>query len=418
MRKEGIFLATVLLVVFGFVVYFVATEQSETDGTCLLSGQAHEELSELYEYSPRVESYLVSDDLFVSFEHSLSSGVHVAELLDLVQVLALERQEASGLSEGFRLYENLHYHPDYRPDMNDLRLALLDEVGRLFSEARTIQDTARSINTERRSVINLWGEPDYYNDTFTVGLLREEYLELVDFISHFTGISRVEMNVVVVGPLSQLPSGQSEGYGYWFDEELADGVEPHSSTVLPMGTRLDFRNPGGQLRDLGTLGHARDHNGRSGFSRSHRTVQQGASVYAGGRHVGFVRRSVFEPHNGLDISYIDFVGFTVSNLNPITSMPISHFFATVNGRDSVTVITRSARRTGSVLHVSQRLRIDRYYDPSLHDEYSNVIVTNINAFGGDSGGALIQNNMTVGTLIGGGIGMSAFSRSPSYQSIR
>jgi len=205
MRKNGIFLVTVLLVVFSFVIYFAATEQSEVDDTCLISEQAHDELSRHCQYSHHAERYLVSDDLFVSFEHSLSSGVHVAELIDLVQALALERQEASGLYEGYRLYENLRNHPHYRPSMRDLRFVLLCELSYLLEEARAIQDIARSITTEHRTVINLRGEPDYHNDTFAVGLLRDEYLELVDFISYFTSISREEMNIIVVGPLYMSP---------------------------------------------------------------------------------------------------------------------------------------------------------------------------------------------------------------------
>jgi len=122
----------------------------------------------------------------------------MAELMELTSVIASERLDSRGVD--FRLYENLHLHPNYEPTMIDARHALFRELAPLFSEAQSVL-LARGYYTEPpNSVIIHLTAPSELINTFEVGFSHERYFELIDFILDFVGLDED-----MVAPLLELP---------------------------------------------------------------------------------------------------------------------------------------------------------------------------------------------------------------------
>ena len=206
------------------------------------------------------ENYIVAaeDKLLTSLRSSSMSGKremlyknnHVPQLLEIAYSLA-QNQEIDNRVAILSSYDDT-IHNRFR------------ELKDLFIEAKVIQDSTRTIPNEIPIVISGYAEPCYINDVFLVGFVREEYLELMDFVIDFIGLPENMLKPMIWGVFSLDPI-----IGQDVDSNIYDKVfelEGYESSPLnariSKGTHLSFWNPNTNLvKTMGSLGHPNNFEG-------------------------------------------------------------------------------------------------------------------------------------------------------------
>jgi|GEM_PF-5421198 len=359
--------------------------------------------------------YLV-DSYYYVLENTVEPAGELAEFKELVSRLFAERQSINAL--GFALVE------EPLIPVNDARFTTLRELNDVMAEASEIQSRARgeSIPT---IFISLFSEPSEYRDTFFIAFTSEEYFELIDLILDYTGITREELEVAVMGYGVMTRSQIVEPIT---DEELFAemGIVPFSPTVLPMGQPVLFRAPGTiPFIQLGSLGHPRNALGRQTFSRSHGSVPRGSTIYthaSPNTRIGIVDSQTFNPNLGIDVSFINLdSGITVSRQQlPASSANITNFSASPimhSPHPGTRVFTRRGVVTGVAIIAYRAEANLRNPDTQRQYRFRDMIGTTMAPQNLDSGSALVGvNNQVYGTLVGGCTisGWGAFSRARFY----
>lgn len=121
----------------------------------------------------------------------------IAQIRELIPVLEMSNQGQTTF-DAFG-----HGNVLEMPVRVDPRHSRLDKLSYILAEAKSIVDTARGRTDDVPFVIVAYGAPWGDNDSFTVYFASEEYLELVDILIEFTGISQ---DILDVGVMSKFPS--------------------------------------------------------------------------------------------------------------------------------------------------------------------------------------------------------------------
>ena len=364
-----------------------------------------------------------------------ASDTDIAELKEMVTMLAEQRMIESRSLVDFRAYENLHLHPEYRSYMTDARFSLLREVNELIMEAFTTQNWSRGIAPSEfilPPISGVGGPHGSFDGRFTIAFTSPEYLELIDFIADFIGVERNMINVEIADVARFLPLDEIEIHDevyQWeigiYDEDYIgefEDIEARFGSAISMGTSIMFRDPVTHvLRDMGTLGHPRDSSGNTAFGANHGVVPRNAGVYINGgtQRIGVVQNIATSRPMGIDVSYIRMEnGFTVSNRVPGTTTNITNFFANT-GPTAPNNLARVVSRNGTRLTLITDVSHDAHlFVGGQWVTYFGVIRGQGGATGGDSGSALVLGSNVFGTLFGGNNERSYFSRSPAYQFVR
>ena len=355
----------------------------------------------------------------------------------------------------YQLIEQRSMFQDFSEDTTsysdvEIKLDRIRELVRIFVEAQSIVTGVRDLDRAPRVIVG-FGPPQYvdgiYNDIFTIWVTYERYLEFEDLISDFTGIPKENMYLWVSG-IGYIGLGNTIGSPVeidWCpdeaireasmrtiptDEDVERFLEERNRNnaarsyipgLFPPGTHIRYRHPnsGSAMIDMGTLGHPRNATGTTAFGTSHGIVPVGAEVFTNtGTFIGIVGRSVFDPLNGIDVSYI-----RVSNGRVLSSVHgignITQFFAPATvSSNLITAVTRRGNRTGIIGQTNGEAYLQT---PSgAWHTYRNVIISTHESIGGDSGSALVTSQGRVyGTLIGGRPNLwTIFSQATRYQHIQ
>ena len=293
----------------------------------------------------------------------------------------------------------------------------------MFMDAKSILNSTRGLDSEVITVISAFATPCIFHDGFMVAFVDEKYLDLLDIVVEFTGIPpEAVVSTNIWGPFSFCPL-----FGQPFEAEIYDEAEDIAehqnisplSTAIPMGTRLIFRNPGPQSvqRYFGSMGHPRNGFGRSAFGTNHGRVEIGARVYRLAQPnivIGRVVDVAFNPSAGLDVSYIVLEsGFHVSTQAGAHHLIL--FFSNPSSTpnlDSLMLGGVSRNASGPVIHASHPVTINNMV-------FNNMIITETANDEGDSGAALVQGHVAIGTHVAGNrVNIAFHSQSPRYQHLR
>jgi len=229
---------------------------------------------------------------------AMATDSRITQIQNTITELAEESRAAAGLRVDFSIYENLHLHPEYRDYMIDARSALLREFLQLALDAVIILDAAYVGQYDFPVVINMIGIPDgIINHKFSIGFASEDYFELIDFITKFTGIEREMMDIRVIGrfvqDIPQVVWRLCEITDEWifvgcvdeFDNvpdfnPYADLLDLSSAPpIIPMGTPLLRRHPNStEFVGFGTLGPPFDASGRTAFAKNHGFAVEGTTI--------------------------------------------------------------------------------------------------------------------------------------------
>jgi len=295
----------------------------------------------------------------------------------------------------------------------------------LFIEARKIQNDMRGTMDECTSVISGFSEPCDIYDTFAIGFIHEEHMDLADFIAYFVGIP-YDIEPMLWGRLSISSTfGQPvfpSGVVYESNDTIYESLEGRSvPRILPVGTRLMFRHPTSQaLLDMGSLGHPTSASGRTAMVSNHNIVPTGARVYTRdrGEFIGVVWTSGgYDPLNGLDIGSLRLQGDFFVDTRAYGGGSITTFFTSRMSAVPITLIGASGRRTAHTHRIGE---VEVRNHQGIIVRWNHMIITTgVPMTNNDSGGAAVQDNgrFPIGTITAGASGTTASSQAVRYQHI-
>jgi len=338
-------------------------------------------------------------------------GERLLELQELVLVMDKENQRAGRSVVDFS--DDVYMGDIARANMADPRFVRLSELSHLFHEITLIQQARGAVceSADPFVIVGWGGAYSSLDGRFNITLLNKEYLDLLDFISEFTGIERDQMNVEVGGIIQAGEARPS------VTELEYENIIELSDIPIPMGTRLTFRHShNGAYIGTGTLAHPLSAFSRFALSTNHDMVPAGARVYATALgHIGYVAVPYFRANAGVDASIIELLPrFRANHVLPGTSISINNFNARVtSAAPQVTVITWNGNRNGVVNDFSYSGWVRMPDNRSHH--MRNMLRANIDIQGGDSGASLVRivgsNAQAVGLLIGSdGRGQSFYTQ--------